>query len=59
MATTDLLEQAARGAPVTRQLPAGTTVTVFEPIEGGWAHVAKDGKPIGYIPEDRLLKLDQ
>jgi hypothetical protein len=34
-------------------------VTVFEPIEGGWAHVAKDGKPIGYIPEDRLLKMKQ
>jgi hypothetical protein len=59
MAATDLLEQAARGAPVTRQLPAGTMVTVFEPIEGGWAHVAKDGKPIGYVPEDRLLKVDQ
>jgi hypothetical protein len=34
-------------------------VTVIEPVEGGWAHVAQAGKPIGYIPEDRLLKVSQ
>ena len=44
---------------VTQQLPAGSLVTVIEPIEGGWAHVAQGGKPIGYLPEDRLLKLTQ
>jgi hypothetical protein len=59
MAATDLLEQAARGSPVTRQLEAGTLVTVFEPIKDGWAHVAQEGTPIGYIPEERLLKMKQ
>jgi hypothetical protein len=59
MAATDLLDQAARGSPATRQLEAGTLVTVFEPIKDGWAHVALEGTPIGYIPEERLLKLKQ
>jgi 3',5'-cyclic AMP phosphodiesterase CpdA len=59
MATTDLLDQAARGSPVTRQLEAGTLVTVIEPVEGGWAHVAQEGKPIGYVREERLLKMKQ
>jgi hypothetical protein len=57
--TADLLEQAARGSPVTRQLPAGTMVTVIEPIEGGWAHVAQEGKAIGYVQEERLVKMLQ
>jgi hypothetical protein len=57
--TADLLEQAARGSPVTRQLEAGTLVTVIEPIEEGWAHVAQEGKPIGYVREERLLKMKQ
>jgi WD40 repeat protein/uncharacterized caspase-like protein len=59
VATADLLEQAARGSPITRQLPAGTLVTVIEPVEGGWAHVAQDGKAIGYVREERLLKILQ
>jgi WD40 repeat protein len=57
--TADLLEQAAPGSPVTRQLRAGTLVTVIEPIEGGWAHVAQEGKAIGYVQEERLLKILQ
>jgi WD40 repeat protein len=59
MATTELLDQAARGSPVTGQLEIGTLVTVFEPIEGGWAHVAQEGKPIGYVREERLVKMKQ
>jgi len=34
-------------------------VTVIEPVEGGWAHVAQAGKPIGYVREDQLLKMLQ
>jgi hypothetical protein len=56
LATTDLLDQAARGAGITRQLPQGTQVTLIK-AEDGWAHVAQDGKPIGYVREDQLLPL--
>jgi uncharacterized protein YgiM (DUF1202 family) len=59
MAATDLFEQAVRGSPIARQLPAGTMVTVIEPIEGGWAHVAQEGKAIGYVREEQLLKMLQ
>jgi hypothetical protein len=56
MAAADLLEQASRGALVTRQLPRGAQVTLIK-AEDGWAHVAQDGKPIGYVREDQLLPL--
>ena len=43
---------------VALQLPPFTTVTLIK-SERGWAHVARDGKALGYVPEVKLQKLAQ
>ena len=55
-AATDLYETANRGAPVKRQLKRGEMVAQIK-AEGGWAYVAKDGKPLGYVEEDKLIPI--
>jgi hypothetical protein len=41
---------------VVLQLAPFTTVTVLK-SERGWAHIAQDGKPLGYAPEAKLNRL--
>ncbi len=56
LAAADLLETAKRGAPVKRRLERGDLVTVIG-SEAGWAHVAQDGRALGYVEESSLLPL--
>ncbi len=56
LAAADLLETASRGAPVKRTLKPGELVTVIR-SEAGWAHVAQDGRALGYVEETKLLAL--
>ena len=57
-AATDLFEAANRGGAVKRQLKRGELVTQIE-AAGGWAYVAKDGKALGYVEEDKLIPLSE
>ncbi len=57
-AAADLFEGASRGGPVKRQLKRGEQVTVIK-AESGWAYVAKDGKALGYVEEDKLIPLTE
>jgi hypothetical protein len=41
---------------VVQQLPPFTPVTLVK-RERGWAHIARDGKALGYVPEGKLQKL--
>jgi WD40 repeat protein len=52
----ELFAQAARGAGRERQLDEGESVTLVTTKEG-WAQVAQGGKIIGFVQQDRLLKL--
>ncbi len=56
LAASDLLETAGRGAAVKRKLERGEQVTVIG-SEAGWAHVAQDGRALGYVEEGNLLQL--
>ncbi len=58
LAAADLFEAANRGAAVKRQLKRGEQVTEIK-AEGGWAYIAKDGKALGYVEEDKLLPLSE
>jgi len=58
LAAADLFETANRGAPAKRQLKRGEQVTEIK-AENGWAYIAKDGKPLGYVEEDKLLPLSE
>jgi len=53
---TNLFDASNRGAPVKRQLRHGEAVTLIK-AENGWAHIAKDGTPLGYVEEDKLLEI--
>jgi WD40 repeat protein/uncharacterized caspase-like protein len=57
IAAADLMASATRGE-VKRQLPAGALVAVVK-TEGDWAYVAQNGVALGYVRQDRLLKLSQ
>ena len=56
LAAADLLETAKRGATVKRRLERGDLVAVIG-SEAGWAYVAQDGRPLGYVEESNLLPL--
>jgi len=56
LAATALFETANRGAHVKQQLERGESVTLIK-TENGLALIAKDGKPLGYVEEDKLLQL--
>ena len=43
---------------VVLQLPPFTTVTLLK-SERGWAHIGREGKALGYVPEAKLQKLAQ
>jgi hypothetical protein len=55
-AAADLMASATRGGDVKRQLPPGTMLTVVK-IDGDWAYVAENGVALGYVRQDRLLKI--
>ncbi len=57
-AATDLFEAANRGGAVKRQLKRGELVTQIK-VESGWAYIAKDGKALGYVEEDKLIPLSE
>ncbi len=56
LAAADLLETASRGGAAKRRLERGALVTVIG-AEAGWAHVAQDGRALGYVEETSLLPL--
>jgi hypothetical protein len=56
LAAADLLETAKRGAPVKRRLERGQMVTVIG-SEAGWAHVAQDGRALGYVEASSLMEV--
>ncbi len=56
LAAADLFESASGGGTAKRQLKRGEQVTLIK-VEGGWAYIAKDGTPLGYVAEDKLLPL--
>jgi WD40 repeat protein len=58
IAAAELFETASRGGQVKRQLKRGEQITLIK-AEGGWAYVAKGGKPLGYVEEDKLLQLEE
>jgi SH3-like domain-containing protein len=55
-AAADLMASATRGGDVKRQLPPGTMLTVVK-TEGDWAFVAENGVALGYVQQNRLLKI--
>jgi hypothetical protein len=57
ISSADLIESMTRGASNKSQLPPGTTVTIIK-REGEYAYVAKDGKPLGYVLFNKLVKLN-
>ena len=54
--TAEIFPQATRGVSPIASLEEGVEVFVAK-VESGWAKVAQNGKLLGYVQEDRLLKL--
>lgn len=52
----DVYEQVAGKGTRVEQLAAGTLLSLVK-TEQGWALVARDGKQIGYVMEDRLVRV--
>jgi WD40 repeat protein len=52
----DVFPQAARGTGSVGSLDQGVEVSVVK-TEGGWAQVAQNGKLLGFVEMNRLLKL--
>jgi WD40 repeat protein len=52
----DVFERLAGQGAKLQQLPAGTLLSLIK-IEQGWMLVAKDGKSVGYVAEDRLMRV--
>jgi uncharacterized caspase-like protein len=53
-AATAVREAASDSAAVVIELAAGTLVTVLE-TSSGWALIARDGRPLGYVAEQKAL----
>ncbi|MER8823051.1 caspase family protein [Mesorhizobium sp. M0991] len=49
--------EANESSPNTMTLPAGSQVSVVEPVQGGWALVGRDGKKLGYVSVMSLVQL--
>jgi len=56
IAPADFYESAVGGGRKLGQLPAGAAVSLVN-TERGWMLVARDGKAIGYVAQDRLLRI--
>ncbi|WP_334403176.1 caspase family protein [Bradyrhizobium sp. AZCC 2289] len=56
VAPSDVLVIAAIDGVIVERLAAGSQVTLVE-LANGWAAVARNGKKIGYVQEQALLKL--
>ena len=52
----EVFPQAARGTGPSGSLAAGDQVSVVK-SEGGWAQIAQRGRLLGFVQQDRLLKL--
>jgi WD40 repeat protein len=52
----DVYEQLAGKGRKVEQLQAGTLLSLVK-TQGGWALVARDGKPVGYIAENQLARI--
>ena len=52
----DAVAEAKPGAGSLRKLEEGELVAAVA-TKDGWAEVSQDGKTIGYVPQERLLKL--
>jgi WD40 repeat protein len=57
MVSAELLESAARGGQVKRQLNPGDLVTLIETADG-WAKVAQNGQAIGFVQQSALLRMN-
>jgi hypothetical protein len=55
-AAAELFETASRGGPAKRQLKRFELVTLIK-AGNGWAYIAKEGKPLGYVEEDKLAPI--
>jgi WD40 repeat protein len=58
IAVAELFETANRGGVAKRQLQRGELVTLIK-TENGWAYIAKGGKPLGYVEEEKLLQFKE
>jgi WD40 repeat protein len=58
MVSAQLFEAANRGGVGKRQLERGEQVTLIK-AESGWAYIAKGGKPLGYVEQEKLLQLKE
>jgi Caspase domain len=56
LAPVDVFERLAGQGVKIEQLPAGTLLSLVK-TEGGWALVARDGEQLGYVSEDRLMRV--
>lgn len=54
--TGTLKSKPAVGAPKVRRLTARTPLTLLG-VEGGWALVAREGRPLGYLPVSDLAPI--
>jgi hypothetical protein len=52
----DVYEQFAGQGTKFEQLPVGTLLSLVK-TDRGWALVARDGKQLGYVTEDRLMRV--
>jgi WD40 repeat protein len=51
-----IFDQGGGQGRVVLELPAGTLLSVVR-TDQGWAFVAREGKPVGYVAADRLLQI--
>jgi WD40 repeat protein len=56
MVAGEVFETASRGSQVKRPLKRLELVTLIK-TENGWAYIAKEGKPLGYVEEDKLAPI--
>ena len=56
MVAGEVFETSSRGGQVKRQLKRAELVTMIK-VENGWAYIAKEGKPLGYVEEDKLAPI--
>ncbi|TIX41343.1 MAG: SH3 domain-containing protein [Mesorhizobium sp.] len=49
--------EANENSPNTMTLPAGSQVSLVEPVQSGWALVGRDGKKLGYVSVMSLVQL--
>jgi WD40 repeat protein len=56
IAPADLYETAAETGRKLGQLPRGAAVSLIKTAEG-WVLIARDGKILGYVAQDRLLRI--